>query len=406
MIFKYKGYGKDGKKLKSKIEAANLEEVKVKLRAKGIIYTDISKEQEPLFKGINLKRKNSISYFELSIISRDLSIYIKSGISIVNAIKLASNQYKTNKKHTLFLKSIEVFLNEGKNFYQAIEAQNVYNLPAFYKQSIKVSENSGILGQVLLELSVFLKEQDKISKQIKNALAYPLFIFLISVFVVIFMMSYIVPKITSIFSELHQDMPTITQFVINSGNFFSKNWIYLLLTIFTIYISYFFLKKVNRTFAKSVDRLKLKVPIVGKILYKNEMGRFSYVSHILIKSGVPFAKTVNLASKILDNIYLKDMFEEASQKVVEGDKLSQALYKVDKNIDKTFIQAISLGEETSQTSEILDNLSKLYFEENRDKTTMLLALLEPALMLFVGLVVGFIITAMLLPIFSINIGSQ
>ncbi len=406
MIFKYKGYDKDGKKLKSKIEAANLEEVKVKLRAKGIIYTDISKEEEPLFKGINLKRKNSISYFELSIISRDLSIYIKSGISIVNAIKLASNQYKTNKKHTLFLKSIEVFLNEGKNFYQAIEAQNVYNLPAFYKQSIKVSENSGILGQVLLELSVFLKEQDKISKQIKNALAYPLFIFLISIFVVIFMMSYIVPKITSIFSELHQDMPTITQFVINSGNFFSKNWIYLLLIIFTIYISYFFLKKVNRTFAKSIDRLKLKVPIVGKILYKNEMGRFSYVSHILIKSGVPFAKTVNLASKILDNIYLKDMFEEASQKVVEGDKLSQALYKVDKNIDKTFIQAISLGEETSQTSEILDNLSKLYFEENRDKTTMLLALLEPALMLFVGLVVGFIITAMLLPIFSINIGNQ
>jgi len=406
LIFKYKGYDKDGKKLKSKIEAANLEEVKVKLRAKGIIYTDISKEEEPLFKGINLKRKNSISYFELSIISRDLSIYIKSGISIVNAIKLASNQYKTNKKHTLFLKSIEVFLNEGKNFYQAIEAQNVYNLPAFYKQSIKVSENSGILGQVLLELSVFLKEQDKISKQIKNALAYPLFIFLISIFVVIFMMSYIVPKITSIFSELHQDMPTITQFVINSGNFFSKNWIYLLLIIFTIYISYFFLKKVNRTFAKSIDRLKLKVPIVGKILYKNEMGRFSYVSHILIKSGVPFAKTVNLASKILDNIYLKDMFEEASQKVVEGDKLSQALYKVDKNIDKTFIQAISLGEETSQTSEILDNLSKLYFEENRDKTTMLLALLEPALMLFVGLVVGFIITAMLLPIFSINIGNQ
>jgi general secretion pathway protein F/type IV pilus assembly protein PilC len=405
LIFKYSGYDKNGKKIKSKIEAIDIVEVKTKLRSKGIIYTYILQDSKSIFQSINFRRKNNISYFELSTISRDLSIYIKSGISIVNAIKLASNQYKANKKHSLFFKSIESFLNEGKNFYQAVETQNVYNLPAFYKQSIKVSENSGILGQVLLELSIFLKEQDKINKQIKNALAYPLFIFFISIFVVIFMMSYIVPKITSIFSELHQKMPKITQFVINSGQFFSKNWIYMFVILLITYIVYFSLKKVNRGFSKFIDEIKLKIPIIGKIIYKNEMGRFAYVSHILMKSGVPFAKTINLSTKILDNLYLKDIFKEASKKVVEGDKLSNALYKVDKNMDKSFMQAISLGEETSQTMQILENLSQLYFEENRDKTTMLLALLEPALMLFVGTLVGFIITAMLLPIFSINIGT-
>lgn len=404
MIFKYTGYDKHGEKVKSKIEASSIDEVKIKLRSSEIVYIKISEESMPIFNWSFFKRKNILAYYDLSIISRDLSIYIKSGISIVNAIKLASNQYKTNKKHTLFFKSIATFLSEGKNFFQALELQNVYDLPSFFKQSIKVSENGGILGEVLLELSIFLKEQDKINKQIKNAFAYPMFIFTVSIFIVVFMMSYVVPKITSIFEELHQDMPPITQFVINSGDYFSKHWLLGLVLIVLIYTIFVIAKKLNPTFATFVDRIKLKAPLFGSILYKNEMGRFAYVSHILIKSGVPFAKTINLSAKILNNLYLKDIFEDASKRVVEGDKLSNALYKSAKNIDSSFIQAIALGEETSQTSQMLENLSKLYFEENKDKTTVLLSLLEPALMLMVGLIVGFIVTAMLLPIFSINIG--
>lgn len=405
MIFKYTGYDKYGEKVKSKIEASSIDEVKIKLRSSEIVYIKISEESMPIFNWSFFKRKNTLSFYDLSIISRDLSIYIKSGISIVNAIKLASNQYKTNKKHTLFFKSIATFLSEGKNFFQALELQNVYDLPSFFKQSIKVSENGGILGEVLLELSIFLKEQDKINKQIKNAFAYPMFIFTVSIFIVVFMMSYVVPKITSIFAELHQDMPPITQFVINSGDYFSKHWLLALILIVLVYTIFGIAKKLNSTFATFVDRIKLKAPLFGGILYKNEMGRFAYVSHILIKSGVPFAKTINLSAKILNNLYLKDIFEDASKRVVEGDKLSNALYKSAKNIDSSFIQAIALGEETSQTSQMLENLSKLYFEENKDTTTVLLSLLEPALMLMVGLIVGFIVTAMLLPIFSINIGA-
>lgn len=405
MIFRYSGYDKNGAKIKSKIEATSVEEVKIKLRSSEIAYISISEELTPLLSWSFFKRKNTLPFYDLSIISRDLSIYIKSGISIVNAIKLALNQYKTNKKHVLFFKSIATFLSEGKNFFQALELQNVYDLPSFFKQSIKVSENGGILGEVLLELSVFLKEQDKINKQIKNAFAYPMFIFTVSIFIVVFMMSFVVPKITSIFEELHQDMPAITQFVIDSGDFFSKHWLLALELLILVYAVFTIAKKINPIFATFVDKMKLKAPLFGSILYKNEMGRFAYVSHILIKSGVPFAKTINLSAKILNNLYLKAIFEDASKRVVEGDKLSNALYKSSKNIDSSFIQAIALGEETSQTSQMLENISQLYFEENKDKTTVLLSLLEPALMLMVGLIVGFIVTAMLLPIFSINIGA-
>lgn len=405
MIFIYKGYDKQGKKIKSKIEATSLEEVKIKLRTSEIIYTSISQESRSLIQWNFLKTKNSLSFSELSTISRDLSIYIKSGISIVNAIKLASNQYKTNTKLLLFFKSITAFLDEGKNFFQALELQNVYHLPAFFKQSIKVSENGGILGEVLLELSIFLKEQDRINKQIKNAFAYPTFIFIVSLFIVFFMMGYVVPKITSIFKDLNQAMPPITQFVIDMGEHFSTKWSIYLIVLTLIYVIYKIIKKSSKTIALFIDESKLKLPLFGTLIYKNEMGRFAYVSHILLKSGVPFAKTINLSAKILENLYLQDIFEEASKRVVEGDKLSNALYKANKKIDSSFMQAIALGEETSQIGLMLENLSKLYFEENKDKTTILLSLLEPALMLFVGLIVGFIVSAMLLPIFSINIGA-
>lgn len=184
MIYKYKGFDANGKNIKSKIEASSLEEAKQRLKAQNIIYEYIQTSSPSLFKNIKFARKSKISFYDLSILSRDLSIYIKSGISIVNAIKLAQNQYKTNKKHTLFLSSITTFLDEGKNFYQSLENQTVYELPSFFKQSVKVSENSGILGEVLLELSIFLKEQDRINKQVTNALAYPSFIFFVSFFIV------------------------------------------------------------------------------------------------------------------------------------------------------------------------------------------------------------------------------
>ncbi len=381
-----------------------MEEAKRRLRFEGVIYESLKEDSRGIFEGFFSKRQVRLGYKELAIICRDLSIYIRSGVSIVNAIKLASNQYKNHATHMLFFKTLSTFLSEGKNFFQALELQNVYALPAFFKQSVKVSENSGILGDVLMELSHYLKEQDRISKQISNAMAYPLFVLCISLGIVIFMISYIVPKITSIFSQMGQELPTMTRLVIATGDFFASYGFLMLFGIVGCVILWTILLKRIATLALWKDRIILKIPLFGGILYRNEMGRFAYVSYILMRSGVPFAKTLNLASKIFNNRFLQEIFEESSQRVVEGDKLSHALNKYASLIDGGFIQGIALGEETSELASMLENLSMLYFEENKDKTAVMMSLLEPALMLFVGLVVGFIIMAMLLPIFSLNIG--
>ncbi|MEA3523356.1 MAG: type II secretion system F family protein [Campylobacterota bacterium] len=405
MVFKYKGLLSDGSKSKGLIEADHLEDAKKRLRAKQIYYTSVSEENSTVFSNISLKRKKTIKSKELATMSRDLSIYLKAGISIVNALRLAQNQYVQNKTLSSFIATIITHLDEGKSFHQALETQSILNLPDFYKQSIKVSENSGIMQEVLLELSVFLKEQDRVNKQIQNAFAYPGFIIVVSLFMVAFMITFVVPKITSIFEQLGQELPGITQFVINLGDFFTEHWMIMAIAITIFVTSFSLLMKFNPKFKYAVDLFMLKIPFFGPIIQTSELGRFSYISSVLIRSGVPFVQTANLAANIVKNSVIKRKFTDAAQRVVEGSKFSNALLKGGGyKIDTSFVQAIALGEETSEVSSILQNLSDLYFEDNKDKIALFLSLLEPALMLVVGGIIGFIVSAMLLPIFSMNIG--
>jgi general secretion pathway protein F/type IV pilus assembly protein PilC len=307
------------------------------------------------------------------------------------------------KKIFLFLKTISTYLDEGKNFYAALDDQKIVILPEFFKQSIKVSESSGILDEVLLELSRFLKEQDRIAKEIKSAFAYPAFMIVISLFMVGFMLAFVVPQITGIFEGMGQELPASTRFVIALGNFFNNNYLIIFTLFLLLFAAHSLLMHYTPAYKYAVHRLLLRVPLFGVIALKSELARFAYVGSLLVRSGVPFVHTINLAANILNNSVLKSVFLEASEKVVEGKRLSIALNESSYKLDQSFLQAIAVGEETSQIEPVLTNVSELYFEDNRDKISLLLSLLEPILMLFVGGTIGFIVSAMLLPIFSMSI---
>ena len=404
MIFAYKGIDKNGKKIKSTIEASSLDEAKKKLSSKGIIYSSL-KEDIKLFSNLlGAKKRYKIDAKTLSSISRELSMYLKAGITIVNAIKIISNQYKNDKKLSLFFSTISSLLDEGKTFYQALEEQKIYLLPLFYKQSIRVSEKSGVLDQVLFELARFLKEQERINKQIQSAMAYPSFILTISFFMVGFMLSFVVPKITSIFAQMHQELPLITRIVITAGDIMKKDGVAIIIIFILLVFAYILALKYSKSFRFSIHLIMLKIPFFNTLIEKTELARFSYMASLLIRSGIPIAQVINLSSNILKNEVIKDTFLQASSQVVEGKRLSIALTKTPYHISDSFIQAVALGEETSEVEDVLKNLSELYFEENHDKVTLLLSLLEPVMMLIVGGIIGFIVTAMLLPIFSMNIG--
>jgi len=403
MIFKFKGIDANGVKVSDKLEAISLEEAKQKLKAKKIIYQNIKEESPSLFSSFDFNVKYKIPAKELASLSRELSMYIRSGITIVSALKIVKTHYEKNKKMKLFLATVSTHLNEGKDFYTALETQSVVELPEFFKQSIRVSESGGILDEVLMELSRFLKEQDRINKEIKSAFAYPSFMIVISLVMIAFMLTFVVPQITGIFESLGQELPVPTQVVIAMGDFFNDNFKTIFSLIISFVVAFMILMKRSYSFAYAVHKLILKLPLFGDIAQKSELARFAYIASLLTRSGVPFVQTVNLSANILNNLVIKELFVNASKKVVEGKLLSNAINDSKTKLDHAFVQSIALGEETSQVENVLTNISELYFEENRDKVSMLLTLLEPALMLFVGGSIGFIVAAMLLPIFSMSI---
>ncbi len=406
MIFKYSGFDKSGNKVKARIEATSLEEVKSKLSAKGIIYDSIKESGDSIFKSINFRRKHTLSAKHLASLSRNLAIYLKSGIPIVNVIRLAKLQYEKDPVLVDFLSSLETSMDEGKSYYVALESQEIIELPAFYKQSIKVAEESGSLSEVLFEMARFVEEGDKVAGKVKQALIYPAFIVIISVLMVAFMLTTVVPKITGMFTQLKQELPGITKAVIAMGDFLGAYWLLIAISIMVFSVVFGYLVKTSESFKFAYHSFLLKLPLFGKIIQTFELARFSYITSVLVRSGVTFVHAVKLASGILDNVAIRAQFQNASKDLVEGKKFSSSLTKHGKDIDKSFVQAIALGEETSEVAMVMENLAQLYFEENRNKIDLFLALMEPLLILFVGAMIGFIVVAMLLPIFSMNLGAM
>jgi len=400
MQFVYKGLDKKNEPTNGTVESKDINDAKSKLKQQGILFSELKEKKEPF--SFNLFKSKQIPSVKLSSLSNDLSVYMRAGVPLVNAVKLAKTQYQNDIQMNSFLNAIVTLLEEGKSFYQALETQSIYILPPFFLQSIKISENGGMIEEVLIKMSSFLKEQEKINKQVKNALSYPIFIIFVAIGMVAFMLMVVVPKITAIFENLHQELPVITKIVLACADFLSNYGLMFLvgLVSLVVIVKYYLIN--NKQFKYAFDLFMLHTPMFGKLIELIELGRFSYMSSVLLKSGVPFVQTINLGANTLKNSVLQDGFREAGRKVVEGEKLSTALNSLDYKIEASFIEAVTLGEETSEIAIILENLSILYFEKNQDKISGILSLLEPILMLVVGAIIGIIITAMMLPIFSIS----
>jgi general secretion pathway protein F/type IV pilus assembly protein PilC len=400
MLFSYTQI-KNNQKIKSKIEATDLIDAKNKLKLNNIIYSGLKRD----ILNINISYSKKINLIELANISRDLSIYLDSGVPLVGTIKLISQNYSHNKKTKVFFDSVYTFLDEGKSFFMALSLQKVYKIPNFYLQSIKISEDRGTIKSVLIELSKYIKEQQKVIKQITSAMIYPMFILLVAFAVILYILINIVPKITSMFDKLHQELPTITKVVIKLGDFFQNYWVSIVILLMVTVTIFIFLYQKYFKFRYKIDTLLLKIPIIGSLISSSELGRFSYMVSVLGKSGMPLVQSVKLASAIFKNSVYISIFNIASKKIVEGERFSTSLASSSGTlkIDRVFLQSIAIGEETNQLSSMLDSLSELYGEKNREKIDIFLSLIEPVLMLVVGVIIGTIVLAMLLPIFSISV---
>jgi len=404
LLYKYKGIDRSGKRVKGTISASSQEEAGQKLKSQGILYESLKESRDFSFGSL---MKKDMSGAMLSNFSRELSSYLGSGMTIATALKLMENQHKGEKSYLSFINEVRTAVEEGQSLYNALESQTVYKLPDFFLHSLKVAGQSGKMADVLANMGNFFSMQNRVKKQVANALAYPIFIFVVAMGMTGFLISFVVPKITGIFEDTGQELPKVTQFVLALSDFLSHHSMALIVGFISLIVIFKLSYAKVHSFRVMMDRVLLNMPILGNMIQNHELGRFSYILSLMLDSGVSYAQAVQLASTTLSNEALKEVFKEASSKVMEGNKLSNAL-NMSKGLKpkRNFMQSLALGEESSEVASVLFNLSKLYAEENEDRIKMLLSMLEPIMMLLIGAIVGTIVTAMLLPIFSMNLGAK
>ena len=402
MLFKYKGFDKSGKKVKGTVNASSIEEAGQKLKNRDIFHEGLTPTKEF---SLDAFSRRQMPGELLATFSKELSSYLNSGMTILTAIKLLENQHEGEKRYVSFLNSLKTMIDEGKSLYHALNSQKVYAIPDFYLQSLNVAGESGKMVEVLTNMANFFSAQNKVKKQVKGAMIYPGVIFTVAVLIIGFLLVSVVPKITQIFKDTDQELPKITQVVVSTSDFLIAHYIGIIVAFILLIVLFKLAYNKIDAFHRLIDRLLLKVPLIGMLIQNHELGRFSYILSLMLGSGVAYAQAVQLAKATFGNYGLKSLFDQAAKKVVEGNKLSNSLaLSKGPTLKRNFMQTLALGEESSEVAEVLNNTSTLYAEENEDKLTVLLSLLNPFMMLLIGGFVGIIIAAMMLPIFTMTQG--
>jgi general secretion pathway protein F len=385
-VFKYHGYNQKGSATEGIIEADGQRDAALKIKSKGIfpkeITESVSSQKKILFK--------KFSPLILANITRRLSILLSSGVTLIEAISALSSEQKGEWRN--ILTDIKDRLFGGASLARAMQAHPKI-FPDFYIGMIDAGESSGKLTDVLDKLADFLESEINIKNKIKTAIIYPTFMACVSVAIVLFLFTFVIPKITKIFDETSASLPFITIVLIWISTALKNFW-WLLLALAAGAVILF--RKIKQTKKELIDSILLKEPT--GILMGLYMLRFSMTMGFLLSGGLPILKSMQLTSKATGNVVLEDKIMTAQNLVSQGAKLSNSL----EGFPPTLLQIISTGEQTGKLPEVLKRTADSYEAEFDRKLQRVISLLEPSLILVMGLIVGFIVVSVLLPIFELN----
>ena len=385
-IFKYKGYDNAGAETDGVIEADGPKDAAFKIKTKGVFPKEISEsvtsEKKILFK--------KFSPLVLASITRRLSILLSSGVPLMDAIGSLSVEQKSEWKNLLI--DLKERIAGGSTLARSMESYpDVF--PDFYTGLVSAGESSGKLTDVLMKLADFLENEINIKNKVKTALIYPLFMSVVSVTIVLFLFTFVIPKITKIFEDTATTLPMMTVMLMWISATLKKFWwLFIALMAGAVLLA----RKIKETRKDLIDAILIKDPT--GILMGLYMLRFTMTMGFLLSGGLPILQAMRLTGKSTGNVVLENKIIAAETHVSQGSKLSSSL----EGFPPTLLQIISTGEDTGKLPEVLQKTSESYEAEFDRKLNRMISLLEPSLILIMGLVVGFIVVAVLMPIFELN----
>jgi general secretion pathway protein F len=401
-FYKYVGVRTDGKNVSGIIDSDSQKNAKIKLKQKGIYATSVieksaaeaQEKKENLSVTIGKKIKDS----DITMMTRQFATLINASVPIVDTLEALSEQVE-NERLKFILNEVKQKVNEGVSIGNGLAPYTDIFSP-FYVNMIKAGESSGTLGLVLERLAEYTEKQGALKSKIISSMAYPILMIIVSVIIVGVLFVVVIPKISVIFEDMGTALPIYTEILITLSNFTKNNILYILGTIVAVVV-------ISRRYVKTPagkqkwDETKLKLPLFGRIIRLSAVGQFTRTLATLHGAGVPLLQAMDIVHNIVDNAVIKAALRDAKLAVSEGKSLAATL-STSGQFPPIVIHMISVGEKTGQLETMLSHVSDAYDIEVETRIQTLTSLLEPAMIIFMGGTVAFIVIAIMMPIMQMT----
>jgi len=327
----------------------------------------------------------------------ELSVLLKAGINLKEGLELIENSFK-KKNHKEKIHKLSEAIVSGSSLSEAIKIEKEFSDYEYY--SIKIGEETGTLSKVTEQLGAFYGEKNKQRRHLMSALTYPIIILSTAVLVVAFMLQFVVPMFQDIFRQQNVELPTITKIIIGVSEFTKT---YGLLIVFGLIGLFFSQKLYNKKqwYKKTKDKLVLKTPILGKFIKLLYLSQFTQAVSLLTSSKIPVVHSIELVKQMIDFYPLKKALEQVEKSIINGKSLSESL-KSHAFFDDKMIALVKVAEETNQNEFIFQRLNMQYASQVEQRSKLLSTILEPFIIMIVGILVGVILVAMYLPMFRLS----
>lgn len=396
--FEFQAKADDGRLVKGELDAGNESEARIRLRAQRLV--PLRLEVKGAGDG---KRKFNLNFFgdsvslkDLQVFTRQFAVLISAGVPIVQSLEaMARGARSAGMTNTL--NSVVSDVERGRRLADALAARPIV-FDRLYVNLVRSGEEGGVLESVLNRLATYIETSVKLRAKVKSAMFYPVAVMVIAIVVIMFIMIFVVPKMSAMFSQSGQELPALTQVVINCSNFATHYWYLIAAILVGVPVS---LKTYYDTDPgrKALDAVLIEIPVLGDLLKKSAIARFSRTLATLLSSGVRIIDALEISAGTTGNWMIEKALHETKDAVSRGKTLAEPLAKIP-YFPNMVTQMIAIGEQTGNIDAMLSKVADFYEDEVSNATDAMASLLEPLLMVVLGAIIAVIVIAMYLPIFN------
>jgi type IV pilus assembly protein PilC len=392
-VFNYKGKTLAGTLVSGELKAKNRGDLERTLRSKKILVTSVSTKPSQ----INLRIGTGIKKVYISRFTRQFATMIGAGLPMVQCLEILSQQMESAELRRV-VGEVKEGVQAGTTLAEALSRhKKVFD--DLYVNMVDAGEIGGALDTILVRLAVYREKADALTRKVKGAMVYPAVVMTVAIAVTFIMLTYIVPIFAKMFSGFGAELPAPTRIVLSLSGFIRSNILAGLGLLVALIIAYKYYSK-TPSGRLNIDRVKLKVPLLGDLIRKSAIARFSRTLSTLISSGVSILDALDITARASGNRVIHDAIKKSVLSIAEGETITRPL-KDSKVFPPMVIQMISVGEKTGGLDEMLSKIADFYDEEVDAAVAALTSIIEPVIIVFMGIVIGGILIAMYLPMFDI-----